>query len=224
MSKNKAALEKFNAEHPTLSDTHDREGDTLDYDALSNEDQHLSSEVSILSEKQALLKSQIERLCGETDRIEEVEASLASTEESLLEARENSATVARTLKFLEEAKVGLSTRYLDGMQKSLGKYLSALRPDAEDAVMDASFEVSLRAGGKTRDTEYFSRGWRDVIQFCTRLSLMDALYDGGEKPCLVLDDPFVNLDDTRLRAARELIERISSEYQIVYMVCHTGRE
>ncbi len=216
------ALEKFNAEHSALSDA--TEGTDEDPTALSETEKRLSDEIRHLSERQAALKTQIERLSAETDRLPECEAALFSLGEELEEARENSATVKATLGFLQEAKVGLSTRYLDGMQKSLARYLSYLSPYAEDAVMNASFEVSLRAEGKTRDTDYFSRGQRDVIGLCTRLSLTDALYATGEKPCLILDDPFVNLDDVRLREARRLLDRLASEYQIIYMVCHTGRE
>ncbi|MBE6589431.1 MAG: hypothetical protein E7643_04560 [Ruminococcaceae bacterium] len=220
-----AALEEFLAAHPSLAD--EEIGETLsdvpDVSAMSEEEKALSARLGSLSENRAALLSQIERLSLEADRLPEAEAVLLATREELETAQKNSETVAATLKFLEEAKVGLSTRYLDGMQKSFCRYLELLRPDAEEAVMDASFEVSLRAGGKTRSTEFFSRGWRDALQFCTRLSLTDALYGAGEKPCLVLDDPFVNLDDVRLHAAKEMLTRLSSEFQILYMVCHAGR-
>ena len=61
------------------------------------------------------------------------------------------------------------------------------------------------------------------MQFCTRLSLADALYKEGEKPFLLLDDPFVNLDDRRMEAARRLLDTLATQYQIVYMVCHADR-
>ena len=71
--------------------------------------------------------------------------------------------------------------------------------------------------------ESFSRGWRDAVEFCTRLSLTDALYKDSEKPFLLLDDPFVNLDDERLPAARALLESLAADYQILYFVCHKDR-
>ena len=89
--------------------------------------------------------------------------------------------------------------------------------------MDTSFEVRLREGGQTRSMESFSRGWRDAVEFCVRLSLTDALYTEGEKPFLLLDDPFVNLDDRRLMAARALLEQLAERYQILYLVCHSER-
>ena len=140
------------------------------------------------------------------------------------EARANAATVAHTAKLLEEAKTALSTRYLDGMQASLTEFLSTLvGNNAPEARMDTSFDVRLREGGQTHTMESFSRGWRDAVQFCVRLSLTDALYKESECPFLLLDDPFVNLDDERQAASRALLESLSNRYQILYLVCHKER-
>ncbi len=196
----------------------------LDYDTLAQRETALHTELGAWQKRHTTRLGHISELSGETERIPELEARIAVLEENLSEARANSATVANTQKYLEEAKTALSTRYLGGMQKSFTRFLSVLTEDTPpEAVMDPSFAVSLREGGKTRTMESFSRGWRDAVSFCTRLSLVDALYEGEEKPFLLLDDPFVNLDDTRLCAARKLLETLSREYQIIYMVCHADR-
>ena len=110
------------------------------------------------------------------------------------------------------------------MQKSLDEYLGDLtQKKAPEATMDTSFEVRLREGGETRTMESFSKGWRDAVQFCVHLSLTAALFAEGETPFLMLDDPFVNLDDQRLSAARGLLERLAEKYQILYFVCHKDR-
>ena len=144
--------------------------------------------------------------------------------EQIDEARANYTTLMHTAKFLEEAKTALSTRYLDGMQKSFTGFLTDLiGENSPEALMDTSFDVRLREGGQTRTMESFSRGWRDAVQFCVRLSLTDALYADTEPPFLLLDDPFVNLDDTRLAAARALLDKLSQTHQILYLVCHKDR-
>ena len=89
--------------------------------------------------------------------------------------------------------------------------------------MDTSFKVKLRENGKTQHPESLSQGWRDAVQFCVRLSLADALYVEGEKPPIILDDPFVNLDERRLEAAKRLLASLSQKYQILYLVCHAER-
>ena len=195
-----------------------------DFERLTSEERKLLSRIEDLQRRHTLLKSGIERLTADTDRIPELEASLAQMKERISEARANAATIANTAKFLEEAKTALSTRYLDGMQESFGQYLTALIGEGSpDALMDTSFAVRLREGGQTRTMESFSRGWRDAVQFCVRLSLTDALYRDSEPPFLLLDDPFVNLDDERLDAARALLDSIATRYQIIYLVCHKER-
>ena len=44
-----------------------------------------------------------------------------------------------------------------------------------------------------------------------------------EKPFLVLDDPFVNLDEEKVQHGNELLQKISGEYQILYFTCHSSR-
>lgn len=55
-----------------------------------------------------------------------------------------------------------------------------------------------------------------------RLALVEALFR-EEKPFLIFDDPFVNLDDIHMQYALEQINEISKEYQVLYFVCHSSR-
>ena len=47
---------------------------------------------------------------------------------------------------------------------------------------------------------------------------IDSLY-GAERPYLVLDDPFVNLDDTRLAAMMSLLQVYAEDAQVIVMTC-----
>ena len=57
-----------------------------------------------------------------------------------------------------------------------------------------------------------------MIGLCLRLSMTDAMYK-GEKPVLVLDDPFVNLDDKKTSSAAKLLSEVAKEYQVIYFTC-----
>ena len=200
--------------------------DTLlpDVDALTVRERTLQRELSELQSRQAELTSHIGRLATDAEHLPEVEATVRSLEEELLVSRANSTTIANTAQFLEDAKSGLSTRYLADMQNSFSAFLKTLMDkDTPESVMDTSFKVKLRENGKTQHPESLSQGWRDAVQFCVRLSLADALYVEGEKPPIILDDPFVNLDERRLEAAKRLLASLSQKYQILYLVCHAER-
>ncbi len=196
-----------------------------EYERLGEKEAALQAELGALTDKQARLRSEIDRLEVETERLPELADAIARQKQALDEAKANAVTIAHTAKLLTEAKTALSTRYLGGMQQSFDKNLAALIPqNTPEAVMDTSFEVRLREGGQSRTMESYSRGWRDTVEFCTRLSLTDALYTEGERPFLLLDDPFVNLDDKRLAAARRLLDALAETYQILYFICREERD
>ena len=195
-----------------------------DVDALTIRERALQKELSEAQNRGAELKSHIGRLATDAERLPEIEATIRALEEELLIARANSATISNTVQFLEEAKSGLSTRYLADMQTSFSSLLQTLMDKSTpESVMDTSFKVKLRESGKTQHPESLSQGWRDAVEFCVRLSLAEALYAEGEVPFIILDDPFVNLDERRLKAAKQLLASLSEKYQILYLVCHTER-
>ena len=217
-------LSHFVAEKGLAAHT-EQESTTLpDVDALTARERVMQRELTEMQNCQAELKSHISRLATDAERLPEVEATVRTLEEELTLARANSTTIANTAQFLEEAKSGLSTRYLADMQTSFSNLLQTLMDkNAPESVMDTSFKVKLREGGKTQHPESLSQGWRDATQFCVRLSLAEALYADGEKPPIILDDPFVNLDERRLEAAKRLLVALSQKYQILYLVCHAER-
>ena len=195
-----------------------------DVDALTIRERALQKELSEAQNRGAELKSHIGRLATDAERLPEIEATVRTLEEELSVARANNATISNTVQFLEEAKSGLSTRYLADMQTSFSSLLQTLMDKSTpESVMDTSFKVKLRESGKTQHPESLSQGWRDAVEFCVRLSLAEALYAEGEVPFIILDDPFVNLDERRLKAAKRLLVSLAQKYQILYLVCHTER-
>lgn len=177
-----------------------------------------------LSDRKLDLTITLKTLTNETEQIPELEESIERLDEERKDAEARYRLLKLTCDFLKESREALTTRYLAGTRESFGKYLSLLTGgDAPQADVNANFDVTVVDGGMTRQWESYSRGWRDVLQFCVRLSLVDALFEDGEKPFLLLDDPFTNLDGKRIAFAKELLLRLSSEFQTLYLVCHEDR-
>ena len=217
-------LTRFVAEKGLNTPTGQENTAIPDVDILTARERALQKTLSEMQSRQVELQSHIGRLCADAERLPELETTVRALEEEHSLALANSKTIANTAQFLEEAKTGLSTRYLADMQASFSSLLQTLMDgDAPESVMDTSFKVKLREGGKTQHPESLSQGWRDAMQFCVRLSLADALYGEGERPPIILDDPFVNLDERRLEAAKRLLVALADKYQILYLVCHNER-
>lgn len=61
------------------------------------------------------------------------------------------------------------------------------------------------------------------MNFFARLALVDSMFN-QEVVFLVLDDPFVNMDQEKIAIAGKILEEISSKRQILYFTCHTSRK
>ena len=70
-----------------------------------------------------------------------------------------------------------------------------------------------------KEFEYLSQGYRDAISICQRLALLDTIYL-KEKPFILLDDPFVNLDEEKRQALSNIVQEYSQNYQTIYLHCH----
>ena len=62
----------------------------------------------------------------------------------------------------------------------------------------------------------FSQGTLDLVYLAARIGLV-RLVTGDRRPPLILDDPFVTLDDARATRALELLKRISADFQVIYL-------
>ena len=160
----------------------------------------------------------------QTQKIPQIEDELAHLSTELGVAEHNRDLLRLTAQFLTDSKEALSTRYLGGMQGHFARFMAmAEEQNASEAIIDTSFSISVREAGKSRELESFSRGSRDLLQFCARLALTCAMFEEGEKPFLVLDDPFVNLDENHFASVRLMLDKLAEEFQILYFVCHTDR-
>ena len=88
--------------------------------------------------------------------------------------------------------------------------------------LDANLNLQVRERGGLHDIRLLSEGYQDLVSLCRRMSMIEAMYK-QEKPFLILDDPFVNLDDKKLQGAKEFLSQISTKYQVIYFTCQQSR-
>lgn len=128
-----------------------------------------------------------------------------------------------TQNFLQQAKEQLTARYMEPIAEAFGKYYGILTGEKEkNWMIDANINIRIREQGEMREPHWFSAGYQDLIGVCMRLALVDAMYQ-EEKPFLMLDDPFVNLDQDKVAAGNTLLNEVAEEYQVIYFTCHDSR-
>ena len=131
--------------------------------------------------------------------------------------------VSVTHDFLQKAKEQLTARYMEPIAKGFSKYYQMLTGDDRgEWMIDANINLKVREYGELRETKWLSAGYQDLIGVCMRLALVDAMYT-EEKPFLILDDPFVNLDQEKVDCGNQLLLSVSEEYQVIYFTCHDSR-
>lgn len=124
---------------------------------------------------------------------------------------------------LVKAKETMTSRYVKPLLESLKTYyktITGLNPEVLH--MDANTNITIDEAGLQRDAELFSTGYRDLFGIALRVAFADAMYT-EEIPFLIMDDPFVNLDDSKLKNVREFLKILSEKYQILYFSCSTAR-
>ena len=128
-----------------------------------------------------------------------------------------------TMALLEQAKENLSSSYLGPIRSSFSKYLHQLWNGQEGNVLvTPDLDVQLERYGQARELGYFSAGQTDLVLLGMRFALVDALFT-EEKPFVILDDPFINLDDSRTQEALALLKTLAEDRQIIYLTCNSSR-
>ena len=154
-----------------------------------------------------------EAVAGEAERLELWREQLATLERrariygqtlNAIEAAER-ATMQRATRYLEKHMVG------DLEQVTAGRYRRVRVDDT-----NLGIEVFAPERGDWVSVESLSQGTLDLVYLAARIGLV-RLVTGDRRPPLILDDPFVTLDDARATRALELLKRISADFQVIYL-------
>ena len=133
------------------------------------------------------------------------------------------AMLNKTIQLIKTAKENLADRYLSKVEDTFNNYMQVwLGNDSIRGILDINFNVRIEENDAIHVAEGYSTGYCDLIDFCMRLALVDTLFV-KEQPFLILDDPFVNLDEEHLQKALELLNVMSADKQIIYFICHPIR-
>ena len=193
------------------------DGETVSTDEISARFNECQKAVAIKRREISYSESVYETLEENKDR-------LAAAEEKLKEYKEKRAIIVYAEEFLKAADEKLQQKYVAPIKNSLIAYAAPLEKAlGEKIVMDKNFKTYFESGGEIRDDKHLSSGQRCILSLCFRLSLIENVF-AGEKPFLVMDDPFVNLDETHIAKVAEFIKEIAKNEQIIYLCCHRSRK
>lgn len=181
------------------------------------------AELSALRNELALLQSQISSDEAETAKLDDLRAELEEGDEKLREYEATHALLSAARDFLTEANDALNTRYvkpvLDEFTANTDMLGTAI---GKKMTLNRNYELSFEENGTLRSEKHLSAGQRTLCALCFRISLIRNMYK-EDVPFIILDDPFLSLDETNMERAKALLTSLSNELQILYFTCHPSR-
>ncbi len=187
--------------------------------------QHIEENIK---ENDRLIKLEEKRRDDMLEQLEELNAKadlMLEKKEKLEELKHKYNTYDSTLKYLQLAHEELNSSLLAPLSDSFRGHLKEMGYDVagndpHKVFVDTHADVTIEEAGDRRDLRFFSVGTRDLVSVAMRVALLDNMYE-KEMPFVVLDDPFVNLDDGRMSIAKEFLQSLSKKYQVVYFTCRS---
>lgn len=192
-------------------------------DELNQMIQQADAKLEELKTAKAQYTKQLEDLQEQLDLRDEKQAELGEQLYQQEKDTKRYTIIKLTQEYLTKAKEQFTARYMDPIANGFSKYYQMLTGDDSNAwVIDANINLKMKEQGELRDTRWLSAGYQDLLGVCMRLALVDTMYK-EEKPFLILDDPFVNLDKEKVEAGNQLLLEVAKEYQVIYFTCHDSR-
>lgn len=226
------SLEDAQTRKAQLSQQIDRIQDTLpatseeeiwDSETLKQQEQQLTQSLSNLDQTLLQQEHLLKNLQQQLQRFPDLQDELDFWKETRENREKKAQILDSTMEFLQNAKDSLTTSYLGPIRQSFHTYLQRLtQQENQQAIISPDLEIQLEQGGLARELGYFSAGQADTLLLCMRLALVDALFT-QEKPFIILDDPFINLDDRRVQEALNLLKNLGQDRQIIYLTCSSSR-
>lgn len=159
----------------------------------------------------------------EAEKLDDLYAEKQQHEELLKKYKHDYALLMWTADLLKEADKHLKDKYVAPVKNNFVNYAGLLETAlGERVTMTPNFEIRYERNGIERSEKHLSAGQRSICAFCFRMALIDNMYT-EEKPFLILDDPFVNLDQKHMDRVKEMLKKLSEKLQLIYFTCHESR-
>lgn len=221
----KKKLETFISENPGIENCDSTcDSDYCDIEKLKEQLKEKQRNVETLDEELRKHRWERDKLRNLIEKIPELEDKIANLMDKEQEAERKRDIIDKTISLIEQAKDRITNGYTYKIESAFRSYYTKLmNKNLGDIMVDSDLHLHIVKNGEEHEIDNFSTGTVDCITICMRLALIDALF-GNEIPFLILDDPFINMDDKRTKCALEMIQKIAQDHQVIYLVCNSSRK
>ncbi len=177
-------------------------------------------QLELARDQEADARARVEQNPVDAEEVAALTERLATWTEELVALKRRERVYAATLREInaaEQATMQRATRYLERrMVKDIARVTEGRyrRVRVDDA--NLGIEVYSPECEDWVSVTELSQGTLDVVYLAARLGLV-RLVTGDRRPPLILDDPFVTLDDQRASRALALLREVAADFQVIYL-------
>ena len=152
---------------------------------------------------------------------EEVEGHIEAAERFFEHIEKEGDAISEIRDAFLKMKIEKDTNTLNPWLEELGEVLAPLTTDRYMMINlpDASLGGAVRADGLEIPFNLLSIGTKVGLGLALRLSMARYFLEGLEG-FLILDDPLVDMDPERQKAAARIIQNFAEEKQVIIATCH----
>ena len=185
------------------------------YEDAFTQNQELSETVNILKDK----KRELQKLEPEMS-VEDLNDALKSAEESFARTKREGEAYLMIKAKLEDILKNIDEQTYRPLQDAVNKYISAITGDKyHELILKEALPISLYNSTKKFQISHLSKGTLDAAALALRLGMAE-FYLAERDGFVIMDDPFVDMDESRQRAAADTIIEYAEQRQVIIYTCH----
>lgn len=164
----------------------------------------------------------IQRRFYQRKTICETEEEIQRLQEAIQSYEEISASLDIATEGIQEAFKEIQKNFGPRLNRAVGDILSTITYNKYNTLkISEDYEIKMidPVGDKIKEIDYFSNGTWDQIYFALRMGIITLIGDNEHPLPLILDDAFIQYDDSRLRAVLDYLYAYAQTHQVILFTC-----
>lgn len=158
---------------------------------------------------------------GTSENPNRLAAELEAAEAALADAETKHAAIVLAYESISSAGESLRRNVTPRLRSAAGTLMQHLTDGKyRDFGISEDFSLSILTDNGTKPLSSLSAGTRDAAYFSLRTALSSMLFPANRPP-MILDEVFAQLDDTRAENLLGLLTGIAEESQVIILTCHS---
>lgn len=162
---------------------------------------------------------EIEGGSGLADRAAAAQDEMDAAETALRRIILEADTIKLLRDTLDEARNDTAAKFVGPVAKRAKRHIERLLPDCELTFSDELALITVARSGVPETCGNLSKGTQEQLAVLTRIAFADILLEQGKPVSLILDDPLVYSDDSRLDLMIEILTEAATRMQVILLTC-----